>query len=53
MKDINIFIRLGIVVYVIMTIVDHFVHHLTDSIYIPLALLAIALILIGFCKSRK
>lgn len=53
MKDKSIFIRLGIVLYIVLTGIDRFVYHLPNAIYIPLALLGIAFILIGFFKSKK
>ena len=50
MKDKNILIRMGIIIYIVMSGIDRFVYHIPNIIYIPVAILGIALILIGFFK---
>ena len=50
MKNQNIFISLGIVIYIVMSGIDKFVYRLPNMVYIPIAILGIILILIGFLK---
>ena len=52
MRERSIFIYLGIVIYIIMSGIDRFVYHIPNMIYIPIAILGIALILIGFFKDK-
>ena len=53
MKDKNILIRVGIIIYIVMSGISRFVYHIPDVIYIPVAILGIALILIGFFKVKS
>lgn len=53
MKNQNIFISLGIVIYIVMSGIDKFVYRLPNMVYIPIAILGIILILIGFLKIKK
>ena len=53
MKDKSILIRVGIIIYIAMSGIDRFVYHIPNVIYIPAAILGIALILIGFFKDRS
>lgn len=53
MKNQNIFISLGIVIYIVMSGIDKFVYRLPKMVYIPIAILGIILILIGFLKIKK
>ena len=50
MKDKNILICVGIIIYIVMSGIDRFVYHIPNVMYIPVAILGIALILIGFFK---
>ena len=52
MKDKNILICVGIIIYIAMSGIDRFVYHIPNIIYIPVAILGIALILIGFFKDK-
>lgn len=52
MKKKNVFIYIGIAIYIIMSGIDRFVYHIPNMIYIPIAILGIALILIGFFKDK-
>lgn len=52
MKDKSIFISVGIIIYIAMSGIDRFVYHIPNIIYIPVAILGIALILIGFFKDK-
>ena len=53
MKNQNIFISFGIVIYIVMSGIDKFVYRLPNMIYIPIAILGIILIMIGFLKIKK
>lgn len=53
MKDKSNFIRAGIIIYIVMTGIDRFVYHIPNIIYIPAAILGIALILIGFFRDKS
>ena len=53
MKKKNVFIHIGIAIYIIMSGIDRFVYHIPNMIYIPIAILGIALILIGFFKDKN
>ena len=50
--DKNILICVGIIIYIAMSGIDRFVYHIPNIIYIPVAILGIALILIGFFKDK-
>ena len=53
MKDKSILISMGIILYIIMAGVDRFVYRITNIVYIPVAILGIALMLIGFFKNKS
>lgn len=53
MKDKNILISMGIIIYIVMSGIDRFVYHIPNIMYIPVAILGIALILIGFFKDKS
>ena len=44
---------LGILPYVVLTIIDRFCFNIADYIYMPIALIGIALIIIGFILNKK
>ena len=48
MKDKSILISMGIILYIIMAGVDRFVYRIPNIVYILVAILGIALMLIGF-----
>lgn len=50
MKDKSILISVGSIIYIVMSGIDRFVYQIPNIIYIPVAILGIALILIGFSK---
>ena len=52
MKDKNILISIGIIIYILISGIDKFVYHIPNVVYIPVAILGIALILIGFFKDK-
>lgn len=52
MKDKSILISVGIIIYIVMSGIDRFVYHIPNVIYIPVAILGIILILIGFFKCQ-
>lgn len=53
MKDKSALISIGIIIYILMSGIDRFVYHIPNAVYIPVAILGIALILIGFFKNRS
>jgi prepilin signal peptidase PulO-like enzyme (type II secretory pathway) len=53
MKGKNILISVGIVIYIVLSGIDRFVYHIPNIIYIPAAILGIALILTGFFKDKS
>ena len=53
MKDRSILISVGIIIYIAMSGIDRFVYHIPNVIYVPVAILGIALILIGFFKDKS
>ena len=52
MKDKNVFISIGIIIYILVSGIDRFVYKILDTIYILVALIGIILILVGFYKDR-
>lgn len=52
MKTKNSLICAGIVLYIAMSGIDRFIYHIPNVIYIPLAVVGIALILMGFFKDK-
>ncbi len=53
MKDKNILISVGIIIYIVMSGIDRFIYHIPNIIYIPVAIIGIALILLGFIKDKS
>ena len=53
MKDKSILISVGILIYIAISGIDRFVYHMPNIIYIPIAILGIALILIVFFKDKS
>lgn len=44
---------IGILMYIILSVVDRFIYQIPDFVYIPLAILGIVLIIIGFIAEMK
>ena len=44
---------IGILIYVVLTIIDRFWFNIADYIYIPIALIGIALLIVGFIINKK
>ncbi|MFR2788070.1 MAG: hypothetical protein ACLTBX_04705 [Clostridia bacterium] len=53
MKERSWFISLGIIIYIILTDIDRFVCKVPNYLYIPIAIIGIALIIIGFIKNKN
>ena len=53
MKDKNILIIIGILGYVILSVIDKFIYKLPDIIYIVVVLILFVLILVGGIKIKK
>lgn len=46
------FTQIGILIYVILSIIDRFIIKIEDYIYIPITVLAIVFIILGFVKQK-
>ena len=53
MKERSWFISLGIIIYIILTGIDRFVCKVPNYVYIPIAIIGVALIIIGFIKDKS
>ena len=53
MKEKSRFIGVGIAIYIALSGIDPFVYPIPNVIYIPVAILGIALIFIGFFKGKS
>lgn len=53
MKERTYLISVGIVIYIVMSAVDRFIYPIPNIIYIPLAILGITIILIGWYYVKK
>lgn len=53
MNNKNILIIIGIAIYIIMSGIDRFVYRIPNAVYIPIAILGIAFILIGAFKNKN
>lgn len=52
-KGQSLFASMGLVIYIVLTGMDRFIHKLPDALYITVALVGIVLIIIGFVQSRR
>ncbi len=52
MKDKSILIKTGIIIYIVISRIDRFVYYIPNVIYIPLSVIGIMLILVGFFKDK-
>ena len=53
MKNRSWLTSIGILIYVISSIIDRFFYKISDYIYIPLIVIGIVLCIIGFIKDKK
>lgn len=53
MKKGNIFTSIGMLIYLVISIIDRFVLKIADYIYIPIMIVGIILIIIGIIQNRK
>ncbi len=53
MNERNKFATIGILIYIIASVVTRFILKIPDYIYTPIAIIAIILIFIGLIKDRK
>lgn len=54
MKErVNVLTSIGIIIYVVTSIVDRFIVEIADYIYIPVLIIAILLMIISAVKNRK
>jgi len=49
----NKFVTIGILIYIVSSVISRFILKIPDYIYVPIALIAIVLIFIGLIKERK
>ncbi|MBQ9072406.1 MAG: hypothetical protein IJY25_04545 [Bacilli bacterium] len=53
MKEKSLLPAIGIVIYIVLSLIDRIIVSVPDYIYIPLGLIAIIIIIIGLIKDRK
>lgn len=53
MKERSFIGSIGILLYVILSVIDRFFYEIPDHIYIPLAVLGIVIIIAGFVIDKK
>ncbi len=52
-EKVNVLTSIGIIIYVITSIIDRFIVEIADYIYIPILIIAILLMIIPAVKTRK
>lgn len=53
MKERSFIGSIGILLYVILSFIDRFIYKIPNTIYIPLSILGIVIIILGFVIDRK
>lgn len=53
MKKGNIFMSVGMLIYLVVSIIDRFVSKIADNIYISIMIAGIILIIIGIIQNKK
>lgn len=53
MKEKSFISSIGILLYVVLSVVDRFFYKIPDYVYIPLAILGIVIIIVGFIIDKK
>ena len=53
MKERSFIGSLGILLYVVLSLIDRFLYKIPDYIYIPLMVLGIVIIIVGFVIDKK
>ena len=53
MKERSFIGSIGILLYVVLSLIDRFLYQIPDYIYIPLAILGIVIIIVGFVMGKK
>ena len=53
MKERSFIGSIGILLYVVLSLIDRFFYKIPDYIYIPLAILGIVIIIVGFVIDKK
>ncbi len=53
MKDRSLISSIGILLYVALSLTDRFFYNIPDYIYIPLAIVGIVIIIVGFIVDKK
>ena len=53
MKERSFIGSIGIILYVVLSLIDRFLYQIHDYIYIPLAILGFVIIIVGFVMGKK
>ena len=53
MKERSFIGSIGILLYVVLSLIDRFIYKIPDYIYIPLAILGIVIIIVGFVIDKN
>ena len=53
MSKSNIFKIIGLIIYVVLTIIDRFFVNIKDVIYIPIAIVGLILLVVGIVIDKK
>ena len=53
MKERSFIGSIGILLYVVLSLIDRFIYKIPDYIYIPLAIFEIVIIIVGFVIDKK
>lgn len=53
MKKSNIFTLVGMLIYLILTIIDRFILKIANYIYIPIMIIGIIFLIVGIVENRK
>lgn len=53
MKERSFIGSIGILLYIILSFIDRFIYKIPNTIYIPLAILGIVIIILGFVIDRR
>lgn len=52
MKEKSFMISIGILLYVVLSMIDKFLYQIPNYIYIPMMILGIGIIIVGFIKDK-
>lgn len=52
MKERSFMISIGILLYVVLLMIDNFLYQIPNEIYIPMMILGIGIMIVGFIKDK-